>query len=201
MENLPLCGKLFSRGSVLLPEELGAKMNDSNDVSGNQNFLDRLCSFLARFAIEFCVVMVAADLIVIMLEVISRSAGSTMVWTEEISRWLLIWMTVIGGSVLLWERGHVRLEFFRSLFPESVKRIIDSLGGLAVLFFLFFFTVISWENALESMRVRGDIILIPLFYPKLSMVIGGLLMIVFQIDVIIHTFRKVIPHINPGGIK
>jgi TRAP-type C4-dicarboxylate transport system permease small subunit len=45
---------------------------------------------LNRGALLLCVALAGADFVVVMLEVISRSVGATFVWTEELSRWLLV---------------------------------------------------------------------------------------------------------------
>jgi TRAP-type C4-dicarboxylate transport system permease small subunit len=173
-------------------------MDQGGVFSRTEHILGQVSHFLNQFALQLCVYLAALDLAVVMLEVISRSAGAAIVWTEELSRWLLVWMTFIGGSIVLKERGHVQLEFFISLFPNRVKKIITLVSDLLVLVFLFFFTVLAWENTLQSMSVRGDIIIVPLFYPKLGMVFGGFLMIVYAVLGILKPFLKKDIQYPPG---
>ncbi|NWF53229.1 MAG: TRAP transporter small permease [Syntrophaceae bacterium] len=166
-------------------------------VPPTEHFLEKVTGFLNRFALQICVYLAATDLAVVMLEVISRSAGAAIVWTEELSRWLLVWMTFIGGSIVLKERAHVRLEFFISLLPARAKKILTLVSDLLVLVFLIFFTVLAWKNTLQSMSVRGDIIMVPLFYPKLGMVLGGLLMVLYAVLGILAPFFPKSPQQSP----
>jgi len=157
--------------------------------------LRQLGDFLNRSALLLCVGLAGVNLIVVMVEVISRSSGSTIVWTEELSRWLLIWTTFIGASVVLKARSHVRMEFFLSLFSTKVKKYIDLLANFSVLFFLICFTYTAWVGAVDALRVQGDIIMVPMFYPRLALIVGGGLMMVHEMNTIISSFRS-----GPGGL-
>jgi TRAP-type C4-dicarboxylate transport system permease small subunit len=152
--------------------------------------VNSLGSFLNQGALALSVTLATADLILVVLEVISRSVGETIVWTEELSRWCTIWMTFIGASVILRERGHIRVEYFISISPRIVRILMTLLGEAAVLFFLIFFTIIGWNVAVEALRVQGDIILIPKFFPKVALAIGGGLMVIHQVH---HILRHFIP--------
>ena len=152
--------------------------------------LDRLGRFLNKGALILCVALAAADLIVVILEVITRTAGATLIWTEELSRWLLVWMTFIGASVVLREKGHIRVEFFISICPKQIGKIINLVGQLGILFFLCFFIILSWWVAVDALRMKGDIILLPMFYPKLALVLGGGLMLIHQLHAIVLLFHS-----------
>jgi len=137
--------------------------------------------FFYKFAIEVAVVFVAVDFIVVMMEVISRSAGATFAWSEELSRWLLVGITFIGASVVSKEGGHIRVAYFLTKLPKKVSSWINLIGEIGILFFLLYFTFWSWKVALSCLKVKGDIIQLPLFLPKMTLVIGGVFMIVHKL--------------------
>lgn len=163
-------------------------MRAGHFITAAERPLNQVGNLLNRGALILCMALAAADFIVVMLEVISRSAGATFIWTEELSRWLLVWMTFIGASVVLKEGGHIRVVFFISLCPRRIGKLINLIGELSVLFFLLFFTVIAWKVAIDALKVEGDIVLLPMFYPKLSMVIGGGVMLIHEAHAIIVNF-------------
>ena len=152
--------------------------------------MDRLGHFLNRGALVLCVALAAADLIVVILEVITRTAGATLIWTEELSRWLLVWMTFIGASVVLREKGHIRVEFFISICPKQFGKVINLISQFGILLFLCFFIILSWWVAVDALGMKGDIILLPMFYPKLALVLGGGLMLIHQLHAIVLAFRS-----------
>ena len=153
--------------------------------------LGHLGRFINRIALILCVALAGADLVVVIMEVVTRTAGATFIWTEELSRWLLVWITFVGASVVLKEKGHIRVEFFMTLCPEKLAWFIRLIGEIGVLFFLSFFTVFAWQVAVDALRIKGDIILIPMFYSKLGLVLGGGLMIIHQVHIIVQAMK---PH-------
>ena len=149
-------------------------------------WLEQLGRFLNRIALILCVSLAGADLVVVIIEVVTRTAGSTFIWTEELSRWLLVWMTFIGASVVLREKGHIRVEYFISICPKKLGKVINVIGEIGVLVFLYFFTILAWRVAVDALRMEGDIISLPMFYPKLGLVIGGGLMLIHQLHLLIR---------------
>jgi TRAP-type C4-dicarboxylate transport system permease small subunit len=164
-------------------------MRPSLFIQGIEKKLDVLGHFLHRMALLVCVFLAGADLLVVVLEVITRTAGSTFIWTEELSRWLLVWMTFIGASVVLRERGHIRVEFFISILPRRIGRFIMLIGEFGILAFLIFFTFIAWRVAVDAFKIEGDIILLPMFFPKFGLVIGGGLMMIHQLHAVFHAIQ------------
>ena len=150
-------------------------------------WLEQLGRFFNRIALILCVSLAGADLVVVIIEVVTRTAGSTFIWTEELSRWLLVWMTFIGASVVLREKGHIRVEYFISICPKKLGKVINVIGEIGVLIFLYFFTILAWRVAVDALRMEGDIILLPMFYPKLGLVIGGGLMLIHQLHLLIRS--------------
>ncbi len=146
--------------------------------------------FLNKGALLLCVVLAAADLVVVILEVITRMAGTTFVWTEELSRWFLVWITFIGSSVVLKENKHIRVEFFITVCPEKIGKWINLAGQIGILFFFCFFSVLSWQVAVDAIGIKGDVIMLPMFYAKLALFIGGVLMVVHQIHAVVTAFRS-----------
>ena len=150
-----------------------------------ERLLNQVGNFLNRYAFMLCIGFLGADLTAVMLEVITRWVGATFIWTEELSKWLLNWIAFIGASVVLKERAHVRIEFFISICPKKIGKLVSFIADLGVLFFLLYFTVTCWDAAVDALGVRGDVILVPLFYPKLGMPIAGVLMIIHEVHAII----------------
>jgi TRAP-type C4-dicarboxylate transport system permease small subunit len=151
--------------------------------------LDILGRFLHKIALLLCLVLAGADLLVVVLEVITRTAGSTIIWSEELSRWLLVWMTFVGASVVLREKGHIRVAFFISILPKRIGRFISLIGECGVLVFLAFFTLLAWRVAVDAYKIEGDIILLPMFYPKFGLVIGGGLMLIHQLHAVLQAIE------------
>ena len=141
-------------------------------------FLGKVSAGLERVAIEICIVLVAVDLAVVLLEVVSRSWGSVVAWTEELARWLLIGMGFIGASVALRRGLHVGVLFVVQKLPAGLKRVTILVGNCSILIFLAYFIQHSWVASVKSWNTMGDMIIIPLFWVKVLLPLGGVLMFI-----------------------
>lgn len=71
------------------------------------------------------------------LQVVTRYVfNAPLVWTEELSATLLIWLTFLGAAAIERENGHVRLQTVDEILPEWAARKLYALYDLFILFWL-----------------------------------------------------------------
>jgi len=101
-------------------------------IEGIGRQLNRLVEWL-------CAGLVAAMILVVWIGVAARYlTDGGISWTEELSRYLMIWAALLAVSCAAWWREHVGLELFPALLPELPRRLLKLLvDGLTVAFFLF----------------------------------------------------------------
>jgi TRAP-type C4-dicarboxylate transport system permease small subunit len=73
--------------------------------------LDRAIQWLA-------IGLTVALLAVVMLGVITRALGDPLIWTDEISRFLMVWVAVAGWLLATRRRAHIRIRFFHDMLPK-----------------------------------------------------------------------------------
>lgn len=81
------------------------------------------------------VILVVALLGSVTLGIITRAAGDPLIWTDELSRFLMVWLAMFGWIISSRRRGHVRIRFFQGLLPPPWWRIAELLiqAGMLVL--------------------------------------------------------------------
>jgi TRAP-type transport system small permease protein len=87
-----------------------------------------------------CSVLVSALLGCVLLGVLTRTLGEPLIWTDELSRFLMVWLAVFGWVLASRQRIHVRIRFFQERLPkrahlgtELVIQAAMSLFGVLVL--------------------------------------------------------------------
>lgn len=53
-----------------------------------------------------------------------------LAWSEEATRFLFIWVSLIGASIGIEENVHTNVNLFVNLFPEKVQKIISIIANL-----------------------------------------------------------------------
>lgn len=116
--------------------------------------IDSVCRML-NFAIA---ALLAVMVILVFGNVVARygfNSGITI--SEELSRWMFIWMTFLGAVVALRERGHLGMDMFVSRLSRTGKKCCLVLGQLLMLYIVGLVFIGSWEQAVINADVKAPV--------------------------------------------
>jgi len=113
------------------------------------------------------------------VQVVARYVfGQPITWTEEICRYLFVWVVFVGAGMAERSRSHVTLEFLVSRFPPRVKYWLSVTNGiLCVAMVVVLFIWYGWSLTLVSMRQHSPFGGPPVGFGVMAIPIGGLLMV------------------------
>jgi TRAP-type C4-dicarboxylate transport system permease small subunit len=69
--------------------------------------------------------LVTALLVCVSLGAVTRSLGNPLIWTDELSRFLMVWLAVFGWVLASRKRIHVRIRFFQDRLPERGHKAME----------------------------------------------------------------------------
>lgn len=72
-----------------------------------------------------CVVCVAAMVILTGAQIVCRVWFTALAWSEELTRYLMVWATFLGASCVYRRSGHISVTVIRALFPVSCQRAMQ----------------------------------------------------------------------------
>ena len=87
--------------------------------------LRALAAGLDRAAAIVACVLVVALLVCVALGVVSRALGEPFIWTDELSRFLMVWLAVFGWVLATRKRIHIRIRFFQDRLPSHLHRFVE----------------------------------------------------------------------------
>jgi TRAP-type C4-dicarboxylate transport system permease small subunit len=102
------------------------------------------------------IIVVALVLMVLLIfsNVVLRYAfNSGIALSEEISRWLFVWITFLGAIVALHERRHLGSDFLVGKLPPGGKKVCLCVGYLLMLFVCW----LLFSGALEQTTINWDV--------------------------------------------
>ncbi len=90
---------------------------------------------------RLCALLMAVMVMVIWFGVLERYfLGLGITWTEEFSRYVMIWVALLAVSCGAYRREHIGLDFIlQRLSPDNRKRLRLALDLVGLCFFLFMF--------------------------------------------------------------
>ena len=112
--------------------------------------LDRYCRLL-----EALIALALAIMVVLVFgNVVLRYAfNSGITVSEEVSRWLFVWLTFLGAIVALKEHGHLGSDMLVSKLPPIGKKICLVASHLVMLFIVW----LLFSGSLAQTRINWDV--------------------------------------------
>ncbi len=107
--------------------------------NNNKNFLFKAARIVNWIVERICALLVGTMVVVIWFGVAERyflELGFT--WTEEFSRYVMIWAALLAVSCGAYHREHIGLDIVRKFIPDKAGKILMVfLDVVSMLFFLF----------------------------------------------------------------
>lgn len=101
----------------------------------------------------------------------------SILWVEEVSRYLMIWLTFLGAGIVLRYGGHIGIDTLQERLPGAAP----ALRALIFALLLAFFAAMAWLGARYALLTWGQttpVLQIPIGAVYLAMPIGFGLLIV-----------------------
>jgi TRAP-type C4-dicarboxylate transport system permease small subunit len=103
--------------------------------------LDTLFKGLRSVLYWFSVAAMSVMLVVIFAQVVSRYIFEfTPEWSEELARYLFVWVVFLGSALIMGESGHLAVQFvpnhFKGTAVGNVLKIVINLSGYVFILLL-----------------------------------------------------------------
>ena len=149
--------------------------------------------------IESLVVLIAGIIVAIVTaEVTLRYLFShSMIFTEELSRYLMVWIVFLGSALAIRDGSHIHIQILVKRLGPRMQQNVKLASYALIIAFLVFITVEGLKilpRQLQQMCITIDI---SLFYFYLAIPVGSILMIIFLLPII----RQTLARKSPAGNK
>jgi len=148
---------------------------------------------LDRIVETFGGLMLLGVTLLAVIQVILRYAFNyAIIWSEELSRLLFVWIVILGAALGLSYGKHMVIEFFQQRLPRAVA---DWTMLLVQLLGLLFMVVVLVKGIPLLQLTSTDFYVtlpFPVMYAYLAAVVGSALMIFYWIFEIVATGRRLI---------
>ena len=84
-----------------------------------EEFVEAICFILLFFTVLMQIFF--------RIKFISSSISYSPIWTEELSRWLFVYIVFFGASQGIYHREHIGIDLFITKMPILVQRIVNLL--------------------------------------------------------------------------
>lgn len=151
-----------------------------------------------KFCIDRCLfillfIIITSILACICLQVFSRYLlKHPFVFTEELVRFLLIWLGLLGASYTFGTRGHIALTLILDKFKGNIKKIVNTLIDILVLIFSILVLIIGgFKLILITQTQLSSVLTIPIWWVYIVAPISGIMTTFYQLYfILLRIFNK-----------
>lgn len=103
---------------------------------------------------------------VVTCDVIGRNLlGGSVMWAQEISLLLIVWMCFVSMAVGVERHTHISIEVFYMMFPKKMQKFLDILNQIIFFFVGIFFTYYgsllvmnTWTSTLPASKLPAGVL-------------------------------------------
>ncbi len=141
----------------------------------------------------FLEILMAAMVLTVTWQVISRfilKAPSS--YTEELARFLLIWIGILGSGYALRTKAHLGIDILPKYLQGYKRKMLEVFVYFLVILFAFFVLIIGGLRLVDltfSLKQTSAAMGIPMGYVYLVLPLSGLLMVYYALAFIIEIIK------------
>lgn len=149
----------------------------------------RALDFLSGLCLAIMVVLVFGNV------VLRYTMNSGITVSEELSRWLFVWLTFMGAVVALREHGHLGTDVLVSRLPATGKKICLVIAQVAMLYVSWLLLSGSWAQMLINWETEAPVTgaSVGIFYAS-GVLMGGSGIVILLRDLLRTLFVPLADH-------
>ncbi|MFS0824633.1 TRAP transporter small permease [Bacillus sp. 1P02SD] len=124
--------------------------------------ISKICIKILNVSISFSLASMA---ILVFGNVILRYIfNSGITWSEEMSRFLFVWLVFLGAIACLKDNMHLGVDVVVNALPLKLKKIAFVISNLLVLYILWLLLIGSWKMTVLNMNSTAPATGLPLSF-------------------------------------
>ncbi len=149
--------------------------------------IHKLSDILDKVMEVVIVLMLGIMVVVTGAQIVCRVFFTSLSWSEEATRYLLIWSTLLGAGCVYKHSGHISISILQDVLPDKAKDVLRIVIHIlcAILFALIVFYGIKYFG--KQGKQLSPTMRLPMRYVYTCIPIGSGIMILHAVDAALQT--------------
>jgi TRAP-type C4-dicarboxylate transport system permease small subunit len=141
--------------------------------------LSALCNRMALILASTCFLVMT---FLVFLQIVSRVADYSISWTEELSRFLFIWATLLGISIGVKQRFLISFSMIKETLPKLIQRYLNVLIDILILGFAIILIIYGIELVGKVSQQLSSAMRVSMSYVYLVVPISGTFILIHLLN-------------------
>lgn len=147
-----------------------------------------------KLEISISVVLMSSMAVLIFVQVVMRYVFSnSLSWSEELARYIFIWLIYLGVSYGAKIRKHIKIDAGLKLFPKKLRPYVVVLGDILFFIFAIYIVYTGYKYVLmqSTLRKVSPALSIPYKYIYAAPFVGFIMVSIRQVQTIMYRVEKI----------
>lgn len=151
--------------------------------------LQKINQFTTKLAELIMFVFAVVLILSCFAQICTRLAGVPLPWSEELSRYLAVWLTFIGAAYALRKKSLATVEILYDKLTGSSKKTLYVVISIIVFIFSILLIKYGFDFSMKFMRQTSPAMHIPKGIVYICAPISGVLMLLYQLEATITELK------------
>jgi TRAP-type C4-dicarboxylate transport system permease small subunit len=138
-------------------------------------------------------ILLFSMLVIVCLQVFTRKIlNFSLPWTEELARFLLIWITMLGSAVAVKRKAHIGIALLVQKLTGQSRKTVQLFSHVVVVVFSLLVMVVGGAILISLPLISGQTspgLHLKYGYIYLAMPLGGILNIFYALRLFVEEFK------------
>lgn len=148
--------------------------------------IDKVINKILRFIV---IIMLSVMSVVVFAQVLFRIVHLSIPWSEELSKYLLIWSTFLGAAICIRKGSLIGLEFLKNSLSEEKQKLLQTVLNLIVCAMLLFLISVGFWAVRRVWFQITPVLKLSMGLMYAAIPVGSVFMLINQILVTIYLWK------------
>ena len=155
--------------------------------------MDKLLKGVRKVLYGFSVAAMSVMLMIIFAQVVTRyTVGYTPEWSEELARFLFVWVVFLGSALIMGESGHLAVQFLPNKFKGTAfGTILDIVINVSGYIFIILLLTQGWKMTSIMTFQRAPGLDIPMSWVYAIIPVSCVLMLLYLLKETIRIVKTI----------
>lgn len=155
--------------------------------------MDKLLKGVRSILYGFSVVAMSVMLVIIFAQVVTRYLFNyTPEWSEELARFLFVWVVFLGSALIMGESGHLAVQFLPDKFKGTAfGTVLDVVINVCGYVFIGLLLTQGWKMTSIMTFQRAPGLDIPMSWVYVIIPVSCVLMLLYLFRETLRIFRNI----------
>lgn len=146
-------------------------------MPNGENIIDKLYQWTIKATEVMCSLLLGGMVVIVFANVVARYyLSASLAWSEELARFMLIWLVFLGAVLAYVHNEHLGLDILVNNIPRRLAQLVTVLADILVLLALYLLAKGGYMMTVDSWDWEAPATYIPFGYVYIVIPIAGVIM-------------------------